>query len=54
MFTGLYTALITPFNRGQIDAEAFCRLIEFQIVSGVNGLVVCGTTGESAVMREQE
>lgn len=54
MFTGLYTALITPFNRGQIDAEAFCRLIEFQIVSGVNGLVVCGTTGESAVMTAQE
>lgn len=54
MLTGLYTALITPFNQGQIDAEAFCRLIEFQIASGVNGLVVCGTTGESAVMTQEE
>ncbi|MBR1777824.1 MAG: 4-hydroxy-tetrahydrodipicolinate synthase [Alphaproteobacteria bacterium] len=54
MFKGLYTALITPFNQGEIDAEAFCRLIEFQIAAGVNGLVVCGTTGESAVMTAEE
>ena len=54
MFTGLYTALITPFDKGQIDAEAFGRLIEFQVASGVDGLVVCGTTGESAVMTDQE
>ena len=54
MFEGLYTALITPFNKTQIDAEAFCRLIEFQISSGVDGLVVCGTTGESAVMTADE
>ena len=54
MFKGLYTALITPFDNGQIDAEAFCRLIELQISSGVSGLVVCGTTGESAVMTAKE
>ena len=54
MFKGLYTALITPFNQTQIDAEAFCRLIEFQISSGVDGVVVCGTTGESAVMTPDE
>ena len=54
MFKGLYTALITPFRHGQIDADAFSRLIEFQIAAGVNGLVVCGTTGESATMSPQE
>ena len=54
MLKGLYTALITPFNKKQIDAEAFCRLIEYQIASGVDGLVVCGTTGESAVMTGKE
>ena len=54
MFKGLYTALITPFHQKQIDAEAFCRLIEFQISSGVDGVVVCGTTGESAVMTPDE
>lgn len=54
MFKGLFTALITPFDKGRIDADAFVRLIEFQISSGVDGLVVCGTTGESAVMTPQE
>ena len=54
MFKGLYTAIITPFDRGRVDTDAFTRLIEFQIGSGVDGLVVCGTTGESAVMTPQE
>ncbi|MBR4126244.1 MAG: 4-hydroxy-tetrahydrodipicolinate synthase [Alphaproteobacteria bacterium] len=54
MFKGLYTALITPFNKAQIDEEAFVRLVEFQIAAGVDGLVVCGTTGESAVMTAAE
>lgn len=54
MFKGLFTALITPFEKGNIDRDAFVRLIEFQIKSGVDGIVVCGTTGESAVMSEQE
>lgn len=54
MFKGLFTALITPFDDGRIDDEAFQRFIEFQIASGVNGLVPCGTTGESAVMTPEE
>ncbi len=54
MFTGLFTALITPFENGRIDLDAFARLIEFQIKSGVDGVVVCGTTGESAVMTPRE
>ena len=54
MFKGLFTALITPFKKGNVDWDAFVRLIEYQIKSGVGGIVVCGTTGESAVMSEQE
>lgn len=54
MFKGLFTALITPFDKGRIDTDAFVRLIEFQIGSGVDGLLVCGTTGESVVMTPQE
>lgn len=54
MYKGLYTALITPFEKGEINFDAFARLIEFQIASGVNGVVVCGTTGESAVMTPRE
>ncbi len=54
MFTGLYTALITPFDGTRIDTEAFCRLIEYQIAAGVDGLVVCGTTGESPTLTPSE
>lgn len=54
MLTGSMTALITPFCNGKIDEEAFVRLVEFQIASGTQGLVVCGTTGESAVMTPDE
>lgn len=54
MLKGLYTALITPFKQTEIDEDAFVRLIERQINAGVNGLVVCGTTGESAVMTAEE
>ena len=42
------------FDKKEIDEQAFRRLIEFQISSGVDGVVVCGTTGESAVMTPDE
>ena len=54
MLKVLYTALITPFKTTEIDEDAFVRLIEHQIAAGVNGVVVCGTTGESAVMTAEE
>jgi len=54
MFSGSMTALITPFRDGQIDADAFGRLIEFQITSGTSALVPCGSTGESATLTHQE
>jgi 4-hydroxy-tetrahydrodipicolinate synthase len=50
MFTGTYTAIITPFKNGHVDEPAFRKLIEFQIDHGVNGIVPTGTTGEAATL----
>ena len=47
MFTGTYTAIVTPFRNGQIDEAALERLIRLQIRGGVDGIVPVGTTGES-------
>jgi 4-hydroxy-tetrahydrodipicolinate synthase len=54
-FRGVYTALITPFTKkGNIDEEAFEKIIEDQIASGIDGLVPCGTTGESPTLSHIE
>lgn len=47
MFTGTYTAIVTPFKNGKIDEAALQRLIRIQIKAGVDGIVPVGTTGES-------
>ncbi|WKZ33115.1 MAG: 4-hydroxy-tetrahydrodipicolinate synthase [Thermodesulfobacteriota bacterium] len=54
MFTGSITALVTPFRDGRVDEEALKRLVEFQITNGSDGLVPCGTTGESATLSYEE
>ena len=54
MFTGTYTALVTPFKKGQIDEHAFERLIKAQIKAGVDGIVPVGTTGESPTLDYEE
>jgi 4-hydroxy-tetrahydrodipicolinate synthase len=54
MFSGAFTALITPFKNGEVDREALADLAEFQIRQGVNGLVPCGTTGETPALTEEE
>src|ERR687883_90956 len=54
MFSGAFTALITPFKNGEVDSEALADLAEFQIRQGVNGLVPCGTTGETPALTEEE
>ena len=54
MFSGAFTALVTPFRNGEVDVEALEGLVEFQIGSGVHGLVPCGTTGETPAMSEEE
>lgn len=55
LFQGTGTALVTPYNPdGSIDFLALRNLVEFQIAGGVEFLVVCGSTGESATMSEEE
>lgn len=55
IFKGCATALVTPFtDDGNIDFEELRKLIEFQIFEGVDSLVICGTTGESATMSTEE
>ena len=53
-FQGTYTAMITPFRDGRVDAEAFSTLIEQQIKGGVDGIVPVGTTGESPTLSFEE
>ena len=50
LFTGVGTALVTPFKNGKIDYEALDRLVEDQIANGVSALIAAGTTGEPATM----
>lgn len=54
IFTGIATALITPFRNGEVDYEAFGRLIDWQIDSGINALVICGTSGEGPTLNDAE
>ena len=54
IFTGVATALVTPFYRGEIDYAALSRLIERQISAGIPALVIGGTTGEAATLSERE
>ena len=54
LFTGSAVAIVTPFTDNGIDYDAFGRLIEFQIESGTQCIIVCGTTGEPATMTRDE
>jgi len=54
MFSGTFTALVTPFRNDEVDVEALEGMVEFQIQHGVSGLVPCGTTGETPAMSEEE
>jgi 4-hydroxy-tetrahydrodipicolinate synthase len=54
MFTGTYTAIVTPFKNGQLDASALERLVRMQIKAGVEGIVPVGTTGESPTVDYEE
>jgi 4-hydroxy-tetrahydrodipicolinate synthase len=53
-YEGCFTALITPFRDGGIDFPALAALVDWQIESGVDGLVAVGTTGESATLTPEE
>ncbi len=53
-FSGLITALITPFRDGALDEHALAELVEWQISEGVDGIVASGTTGESPTLSHEE
>jgi len=54
MATNTYTALITPFSQNKIDVDSFVKIIETQIANGIDGIVPCGTTGESPTLSSDE
>jgi 4-hydroxy-tetrahydrodipicolinate synthase len=54
MFEGAIVAIVTPFKNGKIDESALRELIEFQIKNGTDGIVPCGTTGESSTLSHKE
>ncbi|MGH7906712.1 MAG: 4-hydroxy-tetrahydrodipicolinate synthase [Candidatus Binataceae bacterium] len=54
MLNGAYSAIVTPFRDGAVDERALRELIEWQIQNGVDGLVPCGSTGESATLSHAE
>lgn len=51
---GVFTALITPFNRGAVDFGKLKEIVEMQIAAGIDGLVPVGTTGESPTLSVEE
>ena len=54
LFRGCATALCTPFDEKGIHFKEFEKLLEDQISSGIDALLVCGTTGESSTMSQEE
>ena len=54
MFSGSYTAMVTPFKNGELDEVALRHNVNFQIENGTHGLVPVGTTGESPTVTEEE
>jgi 4-hydroxy-tetrahydrodipicolinate synthase len=54
MFTGTYTAIVTPFKNGKVDEPSLERVIRSQIKGGVDGIVPVGTTGESPTLSFEE
>ena len=54
LFYGVATALITPFKNGEVDRESFLSLLDHQVESGIDALVIGGTTGEAATLSDKE
>jgi len=54
MFEGAFVAIVTPFKNGKVDEKALRALIDYQVLGGVDGIVPCGTTGESATLSHAE
>ncbi|MBN1586983.1 MAG: 4-hydroxy-tetrahydrodipicolinate synthase [Candidatus Omnitrophica bacterium] len=54
MFKGSLVALVTPFKNGEVDTNTLRKLVKWHIDQGTDGIVPCGTTGESATLSHEE
>lgn len=54
IFTGSGVAIVTPFKDGAVDYDALGKLIEFQIANSTDAIIICGTTGESSTLTDEE
>ena len=54
IFEGAATALVTPLTKEGVDYEALGKLIDWQIESGIDALIICGTTGEKSTLDDAE
>ena len=54
IFKGIATALVTPTTPEGIDYDRFGKLIDWQIEQGINGLIICGTSGEASTLSDPE
>ncbi|NPA25742.1 MAG: 4-hydroxy-tetrahydrodipicolinate synthase [Deltaproteobacteria bacterium] len=54
MFAGAMVAIVTPFKEGRVDETALRELVEFQLAGGIDAIIPCGTTGESATLSHDE
>ena len=54
IFQGVATALVTPINENGVDYDALRKLVKWQIQEGIDALVICGTTGESSTLSDEE
>ena len=55
IFEGSGVAIVTPMNdNGEVNYEAFAKLVEFQIANGTDAIIVCGTTGEASTLSHEE
>lgn len=54
MFNGSYVAIVTPFKDGKVDEPTLRKLVDYQIERGTDGIVPCGTSGESATLTHEE
>jgi 4-hydroxy-tetrahydrodipicolinate synthase len=53
-FQGSFVAMVTPFRNGKVDEAKLKELVEFHITNGTDGLIPCGTTGESPTLSHDE
>lgn len=54
LFKGAGVALVTPFSEGQVDYQRLSGLLDWQVSSGIDSIISCGTTGEASTLNDDE